>query len=121
MENINLDLDINYTNDDEYKKCLVDVYNIENIDIYNIDANDSIFNVMVDKIKIIKEKIERKEEIIKLCTLSAKMMITEDLEVGILILHSYDYFPLFYKLYCHLLKTGEIDNEVYEKLLEKIK
>jgi len=119
-ENINLDLDINYTNDDEYKQCLIQVFNVKIQNIMMIDDDDT-FQVMVNKLNLLKNKLERKEEIIKLCNLSAKMLLIEDLEVGLMILHSYDYFELFYQLYCHLLKTNEIKTDVYEKLLEKIK
>jgi hypothetical protein len=123
-ENINLDLDINYTNDDEYKQCLIKVFNVNKSNLIMIDSEDDpndTFMVMVNKLTLLKNKLERNQEIIKLCNLSAKMLLVEDLEIGLMILHSYDYFELFYRLYCHLLKTNEIKIDVYEKLLEKIK
>ena len=123
-ENINLDLDINYTNDDEYKQCLIKVFNVNKSNLIMIDSEDDpndTFMVMVNKLTLLKNKLERNQEIIKLCNLSAKMLLVEDLEIGLMILHSYDYFELFYQLYCHLLKTNEIKKDVYEKLLEKIK
>ena len=122
-ENINIDLDITYSNDDDYKKGLIKVFNIDNIEkleYVDID-NDDIFKVISKKITLLKNKIERNPQIITLCMLSAKMMLTEDLEIGLLLLHSYDSFELFYQLYCHLFKTNEIKSDVYEKLLEKIK
>ena len=36
------------------------------------------------------------EEVKHLCNLAGKMMLSEELEIGLLILHSYDYFDLFY-------------------------
>tara|TARA_B110000967_G_C18825759_1_gene531282 strand:+ start:372 stop:791 length:420 start_codon:yes stop_codon:yes gene_type:complete len=123
-ENINLDLDINYTNDDEYKQCLIKVFNVNKSNLIMIDSEDDpndTFMVMVNKITLLKKNLERNQEIIKLSNLSAKMLLVEDLEIGLMILHSYDYFELFYQLYCHLLKTNEIKKDVYEKLLEKIK
>lgn len=124
-ENINLDLDITYSNDDDYKRGLIKVFNIkidnlENLECIDID-NDDIFKVISKKITLLKNKIERNPQIITLCMLSAKMMLSEDLEIGLLLLHSYHSFELFYQLYCHLLKTNEIKSDVYEKLLEKIK
>lgn len=123
-ENINLDLDINYTNDDEYKQCLIKVFNVNKSNLIMIDDVDDpndTFMVMANKLTLLKNKLERNQEIINLCNLSAKMLLVEDLEIGLMILHSYDYFELFYQLYCHLLKTNEIKKDVYEKLLDKIK
>ena len=121
-ENINLNLDIKYINDDEYKECLLKVYNIKlkKKDIKKLD-DDDMFKIIVEKIKMLKNKLERNNEIVILCNLSAKVMLSEDLEIGLLILHSYDYFELFYQLYSHFYKTEEINSEVYAKLLEKLK
>lgn len=117
MENINLNLEIKYENDDEYQNCLKKVYN------FDCESNDDeqMFQHMSKRIIILKEKLGNLKEVIYLCNLSAKVLLSEDLEIGFLLLHSYDYFELFYKLYCHYFNTNEIDNTIYEKLLEKIK
>lgn len=114
MEDINLNLNIHYTDDTEYQECIINVYNIN-------EKEKDIFNAITKKIEILKDKLKDIEEIQNLCNLAAKMMLSEELEIGILILHSYDYFDLFYKLYCHYFKTSTIDKTIYEKLLEKIK
>lgn len=115
MENINFNLEITYDNDDEYQECLKQVYNI------NTDNDDEMFTYMSNRIVILKDKMKHLEEIVHLCNLSAKMLLSEELEIGFLLLHSYDYFELFYKLYCNYFKTNEIDKTIYEKLLEKLK
>ena len=117
MENINLNLEVKYDNDDEYQECLKQVYNIK----AEIDNEDEMFSYMSNRIVILKDKMKHLKEIVHLCNLSAKMLLSEELEIGFLLLHSYDYFELFYKLYCHYFKTNEIDKTIYEKLLEKIK
>ncbi len=117
MENVNLNLDIKYENDDEYQECLKKVYNI-NIEK---DDDDEMFNHMSNRIVILKDKMKHLNEIVHLCNLTAKMLLSEELEIGFLLLHSYDYFELFYKLYCHYFNTNEINSTIYEKLLEKIK
>lgn len=116
MECINLNLDVKYENDDEYQECLKQVFNIK-----KDDDDDNMFSQMSDKIVVLKDKMKHLKEIINLCNLSAKMLLSDELEIGFLLLHSYDYFELFYKLYCHYFKTNEIDKTIYEKLLEKIK
>jgi hypothetical protein len=117
MENINLNLEVKYENDDEYQECLKKVYNIKD----EIDNDDDMFTYMSNRIVILKDKMKHLEKVVNLCNLSAKMLLSEELEIGFLLLHSYDYFELFYKLYCHYFKTNKIDNAIYEKLLEKIK
>ena len=119
MENIDLNLNIQYTNDDEYQASLKKVYKISIDD--NIDDNIDIFDIMVKKIEFLKEKLININEIENLCNLTAKMMISDNLEIGLLLLHSYDYFDLFYELYCDYFKNEKINQLLYEKLLEKIK
>lgn len=115
MENIDLNLSIQYTNDDEYQASLKKVYKIP------IDDNIDMFDIMVKKIEFLKEKLININEIENLCNLTAKMMISDNLEIGLLLLHSYDYFDLFYELYCDYFKNEKINQLLYEKLLEKIK
>ena len=115
MEDINLDLEVKYENDDEYQECLKQVYNI------NTDNDDEMFTYMSSRIVILKDKMKHLEKVVHLCNLSAKMLLSEELEIGFFLLHSYEYFELFYKLYCHYFKTNEIDKTIYEKLLEKLK
>ena len=114
MEDINLNLNINYSDDTEYQECIINVYKID-------ETEKDIFDGITKKIDILKDKLKDIEEVKQLCNLAGKMMLSEDLEIGLLILHSYDYFDLFYKLYCHYFKTNTIDKTIYEKLLEKIK
>jgi len=115
MENIDLNLNIQYTNDDEYQASLKKVFKIP------IDDNIDMFDIMVKKIEFLKEKLININEIENLCNLTAKMMISDNLEIGLLLLHSYDYFDLFYELYCDYFKNEKINQLLYEKLLEKIK
>ena len=117
MENINLDLDIHYENDEEYQHCLKKVYNIDDIDM----NSEKMFEIMTERIVLLKEKLGKIEEISNLCNHSAKVMLTEEQEIGFLLLHSYHSFELFYKLYCHYFSKNEIDKDIYEKLLEKLK
>lgn len=117
MENINLDLNISYETDEEYQNSLKQVYNI---DMKEEDEN-TIFENMTNGINILSKELKDVKEVIDLCNLTAKMMLSEDLEIGLFILHSYDYFKLFYPLYCEYLKKHHINMEIYEKLLEKIK
>ena len=90
MENINLNLEITYENDDEYQECLKQVYNIK----AEKDNEDKMFSHMSNRIVILKDKMKHLKEIVHLCNLSAKMLLSEELEIGFLLLHSYDYFEL---------------------------
>lgn len=117
MENINLNLEIHYENDVEYQNSLKKVYNIEDIDM----NSEKMFEIMTKRIELLKEKLGKIEEISNLCNHSAKAMLTEEQDIGFLLLHSYDSFELFYKLYCHYFSKNEIDKDIYEKLLEKLK
>ena len=62
MENINLNLEVKYDNDDEYQECLKQVYNIK----AEIDNEDEMFSYMSNRIVILKDKMKHLKEIVHL-------------------------------------------------------
>ena len=60
MENINLNLEIRYENDDEYQECLKQVYNIK----AEKDNDDDMFSNMSNRIVILKDKMKHLEEVV---------------------------------------------------------
>ena len=95
MENINLNL-----NKIRKRRRIRLFKKVYNFDCENND-DEQMFQHMSNRIITLKERLGNLNEVVYLCNLSAKVLLSEDLEIGFLLLHSYDYFELFYKLYCH--------------------
>jgi len=108
---------INYTNDDEYRRCFQNVFfsNINNNDIYEKD-NDIYEKDKVDYAMEYLFDLTKDDPLFcNLYELAAAKMISTEKEIGQCILFSYDYFDLFHScLSCFIQEKEEIPN------LEKI-
>ena len=106
--NLNLSIECDYTNDDEYRDTYLKIFKLDNFD-------EEVINNQLANIKniIVKEDIFR-ELLIK----SAGHYLTEDLDIGLMILFSYDYLKDFTQCLNDFIihsKTEKI-NELIKKI-----
>uniref|UniRef100_A0A6C0HZW1 Uncharacterized protein n=1 Tax=viral metagenome TaxID=1070528 RepID=A0A6C0HZW1_9ZZZZ len=120
-----------YSNNKEYRQSLRDFFQmkcqpvVSNEDIdeetideftYDADAVEKKMNEIFEKTKIING-------FCKLYEIAASHMISTDLETGLAVLLSYDYFYYFKDLFSYFEKNNnknlELSNE-YKELLKKI-
>ena len=125
MDNYNypINLQIHYTNDDEYRECIIRVFH------YNETNNedDEDFSIKMLDILFEKTSVHFKE----LYELSSAVMMMEDLEIGLAILFSYDHFSLFHLCLCDYLLINQEEkeeqiqfintNQYYLQLLDKFR
>lgn len=110
----NHSLEIKYTDDDEYRNCICQAFGAE-----NSDYDDKTLSTGLDYI------YETTKSVPAFCDLyligAAKMMST-DLEIGMTITFSYDYFELFHLCLVDFHKCGvlESESENYKNLHKKM-
>lgn len=109
--NYPIDLQIQYTNDDEYRECITRVFHFD--DKKN-NGEDDISTKMLD-ILFEKTSVNFKE----LYELSSAVMMMEDLEIGLAILFSYDYFSLFHLCLCDYLLINQEEKEEQIQFINK--
>ena len=121
--NYPINLQIHYTNDDEYRECIIRVFH------YNETNNedDEEFSIKMLDILFEKTSVHFKE----LYELSSAVMMMEDLEIGLAILFSYDHFSLFHLCLCDYLLINQEEkeeqiqfintNQYYLQLLDKFR
>lgn len=101
--NYPIHLQIQYTNDDEYRECIVRVFHYDDT---NEDSDDGYSTKLLD-ILFEKTAVIFKE----LYELSSAVMMMEDLGIGLAILFSYDHFSLFHLCLCDYLLINQEENE----------
>lgn len=106
--NYPINIQIQYTNDDEYRKCITRVLHIDEDEDEDNDADlTQILDVIFEKTSVhFKELYE----------LSSAIMMMEDIDIGLVILFSYDYFSLFHLCLCDYLSI--IQEEDKEELIQ---
>ncbi len=96
----NIELEIDYKNDHEYRETLLKLYNLSE---YNeqkmLSMNEEFLN-----------KFSKNIELQKLLEHVSEMHILKtDKYLGLIILIAYNYLPLFYPIVVQLYKEGNID------------
>ena len=81
----NFDLDVNYDTDDEYREQLLKVFGF---DCYN----DKIIEIQ----KTIFNDIKENKSLTDLLSKASNSVLSEDLEIGLVLLFSYSYFKIFH-------------------------
>ena len=122
--NYPINIQIQYTNDDEYRKCITRVLHIDEDEDEDNDADlTQILDVIFEKTSVhFKELYE----------LSSAVMMMEDIDIGLVILFSYDYFSLFHLCLCDYLSINQEEdkeeliqftnkNQYYLQLLDKFR
>lgn len=102
----NFDLDVNYDTDDEYREQLLKVFGFDCYDDKIIEIQKTIFN-----------DIKENKSLNDLLTKASNSVLSEDLEIGLVLLFSYSYFKSFH----YILKKFKTCNEVLEEDIDKLK
>jgi hypothetical protein len=91
----------------------------ETIDEYNYDAE-----AVAKYLDRVYESTKSRPEFQRLYVAAAALMFSENPEIGLAVLLSYDYLAAFYSIYSAYSKTPDSwnaqEDEVYQKLIERI-
>ena len=114
MEYYNIDYELTYDlndNDDiNYQKDILNCFNIEKYDMDSISNGiDKICNILKND-KNLKKLLEN----------SSSVVLSNELEIGLVILFSFDYLIHFHKLLNIYLKKNIVDDDLYEKINLKL-
>jgi hypothetical protein len=111
---------IQYSNDDEYRECLIQVFHYDDT---NDNSDDSYSSKLLD-VLFEKTSVHLRE----LYELSSAIMMTENLDIGLAILFSYDYFSLFHLCLCDYFAINQEEqiqfskrNQYYLQLVDKFR
>lgn len=126
--NYNLNKDVYYTNNKEYRQCLRELFNMKCVispDLEGLDEetkdellyDENTMSVIMDEIYNATNKNEFFNE---LYDLAAARMFSTDRTIGQAVLLSYDYLCFFHNCLASFLK-GEFDNKNEFYLLLKMK
>lgn len=119
-----------YENDQEYRKCIREIFRMvtkkpENPDLdpITLDENDYDHETMCVFVDHIYEKTIHNACLKKLYEDAAALMISEDHGIGLVVLFSYDYFSLFHPILCEFFTKKDItkENPNVVKLEKKMK
>jgi hypothetical protein len=119
----------NYNSPDIFKNVIIE--NIEMDEEYNMREmlyrQDLLYVFQLEEFddekinKIIHEiygKIKDNSHLDTILVKMAGLFFSEDKEVGLMALFSFDYFYIFHPCLCDILKNGEVSNENLTKLIE---
>ena len=132
-------MSIVYSNNKEYRKAIRDFFQMNQYSIYGqqICREQNVFDSDIDEETIdeftydtvaaekkMNEIYEKTKSIMVFCKLyeiAAGLMFSEDLETGLAVLLSYDYFSYFYALYIIIDTCNDLESSIeYKELLKKI-
>jgi hypothetical protein len=130
--------DVKYSNDQEYRKCLREVFDMDltvpeetirkletiNAEIFDEETIDEMlfdYEQTEAAMNFIFEKTKDSSEFQELYLLAAAKMISLNLSIGMSICFSYDYFNLFHKYLVVFLVEKRIDKEKHEELKNSLK
>ena len=97
----NFDLNFTYDNDDDYRKHLLNCFNLTEYEENSLSKKmDNLFDYLMEN-----------EEIKKLFTDVANMYMAVDLQLGFAFLLSYTHFKDFHEFIGEYHKTGKVNQE----------
>ena len=131
--NYNTNYEVSYENDQEYRKCLREVFNMDlfasketirqletvNAEIFEDETVDEMlfdYEKTEAAMNFIFEKTKDRSEFQELYLLAAAKLISLNTSIGMSICFSYDYFYLFHKYLVIFLVENRIDSEKHEQL-----
>jgi hypothetical protein len=111
-------LEITYSDDEEYRSCLCRVFGM------SVSKTDDDF-IYDDKtvsagLDYIFEQTKEIPEFRDLYLVGAAKMLSTELEIGMAIAFSYDYFDLFHVCLADFIRDGVVNKDNYTKLHKKI-
>lgn len=98
-------------------------YKNDLINIFNVDEDSDIDVIQHNVEKIYKDVlpiINDNEKFKNILLYSASKIMSNDLEMGFMLLHSYDTLWIIHKCTCEIINTGKISNSILENIKENI-
>lgn len=99
-----------FVNDSLYRNDILNIFNLEEFD-------ELLINKCIDKIY---EKIKNYHDLKPVLKKLAGFFFSEDCELGILLMFSYDYLEHAHPCMCEFLETGKISDDKINKLKDVI-
>lgn len=129
-------MSISYSNNKEYRKEIRNFFEMNQHVVFG-QQNENVFDSEIDeetideftydaeaaekKMNEIYEKTKSMTAFCKLYEIAASLMFSEDLETGLAVLLSYDYFSYFHALYIIIDSCNDLESSIeYKELFEKI-
>jgi hypothetical protein len=113
-------LEIVYSDDDEYRDCIRRVFSMDPANCTDDDGyvyDDKNVSAGLDEVFTITKDVPEFRDIYLVC--AGKMLSTE-LEIGMALIFSYEYFDLFHLCLADYMRDGVVNKENYTKLYKKI-
>jgi len=113
-------IEITYSDDDEYRTCMRRVFGMSISK--NQEDDDFIYDdkTISDGLDYIYSQTKDIPEFRDLYLVGAAKMLSTEMEIGMAIAFSYDYFDLFHVCLADFMRDGIINKENYTKLHKKI-
>ena len=99
-----------FVNDSLYKNDILNIFNLE-------EFNELVINNCINKIY---EKVKNYDNLKPILKKLAGFFFSEDCELGMLLMFSYDYLEYAHPCICEFLETGEISDDKINKLKDVI-
>jgi hypothetical protein len=118
--------DITYDLDDVtgFEDIAEIIYQAELLRVFNIDPVDKSLDDSNEDIKleitILYKLISSHQKMNECMKTAASLMISDDLELGLMVLYSFDYFFLTHKCVSDFLETGEISEKNMNDLFNEV-
>ncbi len=136
--NYNIDYDVKYDNNREYRYCLRKVFNMDvtkmqqqidyikthNEEEYDSETEDEMLfddNSVIDNLEYLFNSTVHIKEFKEIYESAAAKVISLDLNFGMVICFSYDYFYLFHPILVTFFKENKIDENKYNELKNLVK
>lgn len=113
-------LEIVYSDDDEYRDCIRRVFSMNPANCTDDDGfiyDDKNVSAGLD---FIFAKTKDVTEFRDLYLVGAAKMLSNELEIGMAIIFSYEYFDLFHVCLADYIRDGVVGSDNYTKLHKKI-
>jgi hypothetical protein len=94
------EIPISYENDEEYQQCILALLSLQPI----FDEHSS--NTIELFLDMVYEEIKDNSYICELCLLAANTMYVEDIQLGLVLLFSYEYLQKTHALFLSYLQEG---------------
>jgi hypothetical protein len=99
-----------FVNDSLYRNDILNIFNLE-------EFNELVINNCINKIY---EKVKNYDDLKPILKKLAGFFFSEDCELGILLMFSYDYLEYSHPCMCEFLETGKISYDKLNKLKDFI-
>jgi len=109
---------IDKLNNDEIEYIRDIIYRDDLINIFDIEDDLNIFEVAIP---LLHDKIVQNEDLKKCLKKASNFFMSEDTEIGLCILYSFDYLNLTHKCISKYLEENNVDYELLTELFNKIK